>query len=79
MIELESLYLTFKGNPEVDPVEATAKVRGISNREVLQSISLQDYIEYLIHEKIIPDIDSSAFIDKSFNKDWLDSTGALED
>lgn len=79
MINLTSLYREAEKNSEVDPVEVIAKALKKSNKQVLEELPWEEYIDYLVREKIIPDISSSAFLDKVFREEWLNSTGAMEE
>lgn len=41
-------------------------------------LPLDKFIDYLIYSKVIPDIDRYDFLDDHFNKEWLDSSGAID-
>ncbi len=79
MINLTRLYREAEKNPGVDPVEVVAKALKKSNKQVLEELPWEEYIDYLVREKIIPDISSSTFLDRVFRGDWLNSMGALEE
>lgn len=59
-------------------IEVTAKRHNCTNRQVLQMLPMDKFIDYLIHCKIIPDIDRYDFLDDNFNKEWLDSSGSID-
>lgn len=59
-------------------IEVAAKRHNCTNRQVLQMLPLDKLIDYLIYSKVIPDIDRYDFLDDHFNKEWLDSSGAID-
>ena len=59
-------------------IEVAAKRHNCTNRQVLQMLPIDKFIDYLIHCKIIPDIDRYDFLDDHFNKEWLDNSGAVD-
>lgn len=77
----EALLRDVDDNWNVDmdlAIEVAAKRHNCTNRQVLQMLPLDKYIDYLIYSKIIPDLDRYDFLDSSFNKEWLDSSGAID-
>ncbi len=59
-------------------IEVAAKRHNCTNRQVLQMLPIDKFIDYLIHCKIIPDIDSYDFLDDNFNKEWLNNSGSID-
>ena len=59
-------------------IEVAAKRHNCTNRQVLQMLPLDKFIDYLIYSKIIPDIDRYDFLDNNFNKEWLDNSGSID-
>lgn len=59
-------------------IEVAAKRHKCTNRQVLQILPLDKLIDYLIHCKIIPDIDKYNFLDDNFSKEWLDNSGSID-
>ena len=59
-------------------IEVAAKRHNCTNRQVLQMLPIDKLIDYLIHCKIIPDIDRYDFLDNNFNKEWLDNSGSID-
>lgn len=59
-------------------IEVAAKRHKCTNRQVLQILPIDKLIDYLIHCKIIPDIDRYDFLDNNFNKEWLDNSGSID-
>lgn len=56
-------------------IEKASTKYNYTNRKILNLLPLDKFVEYLIHTKIIPDINRYSFIDEKFNIDWLDSIG----
>lgn len=76
----ETLLKDVDDNWNVDmdlAIEVAAKRHNCTNRQVLQMLSRDKFIDYLIHRNIIPDIDSYDFLDDNFNKEWLDNNGSI--
>lgn len=59
-------------------IEVASKRHKCTNRQVLQILPIDKLIDYLIHCKIIPDIDRYDFLDNNFNKEWLDNSGSID-
>lgn len=77
----EALLKDVDDNWNVDmdlAIEVTAKRHNCTNRQVLQMLPLDKFIDYLIYSKVIPDIDSYDFLDDNFNKEWLDNSGSID-
>lgn len=77
----EALLKDVDDNWNVDmdlAIEVAAKRHNCTNRQVLQMLPLDKFIDYLIYSKVIPDIDRYDFLDGHFNKEWLDSSGAID-
>lgn len=77
----EALLKDVDDNWNVDmdlAIEVAAKRHNCTNRQVLQMLPLDKYIDYLIYSKVIPDLDRYDFLDDNFNKEWLDSSGAID-
>lgn len=77
----EALLKDVDDNWNVDmdlAIEVAAKRHNCTNRQVLQMLPLDKYIDYLIYSKVIPDLDRYDFLDEYFNKEWLDSSGAID-
>lgn len=77
----EALLKDVDDNWNVDmdlAIEVTAKRHNCTNRQVLQMLPLDKFIDYLIYSKVIPDIDRYDFLDDHFNKEWLDSSGSID-
>ena len=77
----EALLKDVDDNWNVDmdlAIEVAAKRHNCTNRQVLQMLPLDKFIDYLIYSKVIPDIDSYDFLDDNFNKEWLDSSGSID-
>lgn len=49
-----------------------------THRQILQTLPLDKYIDYLIHCKILPDINRLEFLDDNFNEEWLDGSGSID-
>ena len=77
----EALLKDVDDNWNVDmdlAIEVAAKRHNCTNRQVLQMLPIDKFIDYLIHCKVIPDIDSYDFLDDNFNKEWLDNSGSID-
>lgn len=77
----EALLRDVDDNWNVDmdlAIEVAAKRYNCTNRQVLQMLPLDKFIDYLIYSKVIPDIDRYDFLDDYFNKEWLDSSGSID-
>lgn len=77
----EALLKDVDDNWNVDmdlAIEVAAKRHNCTNRQVLQMLPLDKFIDYLIYSKVIPDIDSYDFLDDNFNKEWLDNSGSID-
>ena len=60
-------------------VELTAEKLNIKNLDVLIHLKYELLIPYLIHNKLIPNIDSESFFRNVYTDNWLDHKGRLED
>lgn len=77
----EALLRDVDDNWNVDmdlAIEVAAKKHNCTNRQVLQLLPLDKFIEYLIYNNILPDIDRYDFIDNHFTKKWLDGIGPVD-
>ena len=77
----ESLLKDVDDNWNVDmdlAIEVAAKRHNCTNRQVLQMLPIDKFIDYLIYSKVIPDIDRYDFLDDNFNKEWLNSSGSID-
>ncbi len=77
----EALLKDVDDNWNVDmdlAIEVAAKRHNCTNRQVLQMLPLDKFIDYLIYSKVIPDIDRYDFLDNNFNKEWLDNSGSID-
>lgn len=77
----EALLRDVDDNWNVDmdlAIEVAAKRHNCTNRQVLQMLPLDKFIDYLIYSKVIPDIDRYDFLDDNFNKEWLDNSGSID-
>lgn len=77
----EALLKDVDDNWNVDmdlAIEVAAKRHNCTNRQVLQMLPLDKFIDYLIYSKVIPDIDGYDFLDDNFNKEWLDNSGSID-
>ena len=77
----EALLRDVDDNWNVDmdlAIEVAAKRHSCTNRQVLQMLPLDKFIDYLIYSKVIPDIDRYDFLDNNFNKEWLDNSGSID-
>lgn len=59
-------------------IEKAAIDYNCTNRQVLQLLPLDKFVDYLIYNKIIPNINRYDFIDHNFTEDWLNSSGPIE-
>lgn len=59
-------------------IEKAAIDYNCTNRQVLRMLPLDKLVDYLIHCKIIPDIDRYDFLDNNFNREWLDNSRAVD-
>lgn len=60
-------------------VEETAKEFNVTNKDVLEAASLEDYVDILIQWKVIPDILNYRFLEIKFKEEWLNSIGSLKE
>lgn len=80
-IELESKYRDAleRNKKELKSVskaiDETAKEFDVTNKTIIDCMNYEDYVAFLIEEKVIPDIDRYDFIEKNFNKEYLNSVG----
>lgn len=76
----ESLLKDVDDNWNVDmnlAIEVAAKKHRCTNKQVLQLLPLDKFVDYLIYNKIIPNINRYDFIDHNFTEDWLNSSGPI--
>ena len=77
----ESLLKDVDDNWNVDmdlAIEVAAKRHNCTNKQVLQLLPLNKFVDYLIYNKIIPNINRYDFIGRNFTEDWLNSSGPIE-
>lgn len=60
-------------------VEKTAKEFNVTNKDVLEAASLEDYVDILIQWKVIPDVLNYRFLESKFKEEWLNSIGSTEE
>ena len=72
----EALLKDIDDNWNVD-MDLAIKAAGIkhncTNRQILQMLPLDKFIDYLIYHKIIPAINRYDFLDANFSPKWLDN------
>ena len=56
-------------------VTDTAKKFNVKNKQVIDCLSNNDYIDFLIEEDIIPDIYKYDFVEENFTDKYLDASG----
>lgn len=77
----EALLRDVDDNWNVDmdlAIEVASKRHNCTNRQVLQMLPIDKFIDYLIYKKVIPNLNRYDFLDEHFDRDWLDNSGSID-